>query len=131
MTMIHQDNGIEPAIFAEAQTMMKKRFAEMITYYLEDVATYLVEIRAGLYAKDAKKIYPAAHTIKSSSKQLGAMQVADIAKDIEFMGRAIAEDRESGANTFEAITARTVELEAAFGKADAALKDFLEKQQAA
>lgn len=129
MDMINEESGIDPAIFNEAQTMMKKRFGEMLTYYLEDAVTYLGEIRAGLEEKSAKKIYPAAHTIKSSSKQIGAIKVSDIAKDVEFTSRTIAEGGESGANTFESISARVVQLEDVFKKAEAALKDFLSKQQ--
>ncbi len=131
MNMITEENGFNPDIFNEAQGMMKKRFGEMVGYYIEDVQTYLGEIRTGLEARDAKKIYPAAHTIKSSSKQLGIMKVSDIAKDIELSGRALAEGGEAGGNNFESIAARARQLEESFAKAEAALKDFLAKQLAA
>ena len=100
----------------------------MLTYYLEDVAIYLDEIQVGLKERDPKKIYPAAHTIKSSSKQLGAMKVSDFAREIEFAARAISENGESGANTFEIIAARAAEMEGNFRMSETAMKDFLTKE---
>jgi HPt (histidine-containing phosphotransfer) domain-containing protein len=78
---------IDQTIMSEARAMMKAKFPTMVQYFLEDAATYIADIRAGIDEKSVEKIISPAHTMKSSSRQMGAMRLSDIAKDIEHLAR--------------------------------------------
>lgn len=123
MTVENQD-GIDFEIFNEAKEMMGKRFGDMVTYYLQDVSTYLKIIFEGLEEKDAEKIYLAAHSIKSCSHQIGMMKVSHLACDIEAMGRAISEKGDDG-SSFLLLSNFYNELAHEFSTVEVFLKDFL------
>ncbi len=68
--------------------MMKRRFATMIEYFLEDTQNYIEQINKGVENGDYTAIVVPAHTIKSSSRQMGAITVSDLSKDLEALARA-------------------------------------------
>lgn len=70
-------------IFDDAKAMMQHKFSRIIGYFFEDTQTYLDSIEKGITQKDASLIIPAAHTIKSSSRQLGAVQLSALAAALE------------------------------------------------
>jgi two-component system, sensor histidine kinase and response regulator len=57
--------------------------AEIIGDYLEDSATYVAGLQAAAAAHDAETLRRMAHTLKSSSASVGAMQVSDLSKALE------------------------------------------------
>ena len=61
---------------------------ELVDTYLAESPLQVAAIRAALGAGSADDIVRPAHTLKSSSQNLGATQVADIARAIEERGRA-------------------------------------------
>jgi HPt (histidine-containing phosphotransfer) domain-containing protein len=60
---------------------------ELIEVYLEDTPKRLVELRRALETGDTPALTREAHTIKSSSANLGAMKISEIAKELENAGR--------------------------------------------
>lgn len=76
----------------EAKKLMGDRFPTMIKYYIEDTEMYMAEIEKSVVERDAKIALTPAHTIKSSSKQLGVERVAEISKQIEMLCREMIED---------------------------------------
>ena len=72
-----------------AQSIMQGKFVKILNYYFEDTETYLDSIRKGIEQNDMALIIPAAHTIKSSSKQLGADLLANTAAELENLGKQI------------------------------------------
>lgn len=80
---------IDIGALKSAKTVMKQKFSRIIEYYFEDTATYLDTIEDGLRKGDIGMVIPAAHTIKSSSRQLGANALADVAFEVETTGRQI------------------------------------------
>lgn len=60
---------------------------EIIDVYLEDTANRLVQLRAAFDGGDSETLIREAHTLKSSSANLGAMGLSALAKEMEFAGR--------------------------------------------
>lgn len=60
---------------------------DVLGTYLRDAATYAREIRAAVAEEDAKKLDRSAHTLKSTSATVGAMELAAICKELELLGR--------------------------------------------
>ena len=63
---------------------------QIIQIYLSDVPSLLKKLDEGLAAGDASAVQKAAHTLKSSSANLGALQMADLCKTLEAGGREAA-----------------------------------------
>ena len=61
--------------------------ARLIALYRDDSSQLLADIDNGMKASDAEAIARAAHTLKSSSANLGATNVAAIARQIESSAR--------------------------------------------
>jgi HPt (histidine-containing phosphotransfer) domain-containing protein len=61
--------------------------ADLAATYVEEGSGHFAAMDAAAAAGDASAIVRPAHTLKSSSAALGAMRLAQIARDIEFAGR--------------------------------------------
>lgn len=98
---------------AEAKEMMKAKFPTMVEYYIEDSANYIALIHEGMKASSVERMISPAHTLKSSSRQMGALRVSAIAKEIE----ALARDQTSaGTEDIHAFAPLVNALELAFGE---------------
>jgi HPt (histidine-containing phosphotransfer) domain-containing protein len=86
---------------------MKLKFSKMIEYYLEDSLGYVSQILEALANDKPDQVVPAAHTLKSSSRQMGGMRLASIAKDFEAIAR---ESLETPAK-LTGLKSRTIELQ--------------------
>jgi CheY-like chemotaxis protein len=60
---------------------------QVIALYLESSQGLLEQVRAGLAKADARAVAEAAHALKSSSANVGATSLAEIAKQLEMSGR--------------------------------------------
>jgi HPt (histidine-containing phosphotransfer) domain-containing protein len=61
---------------------------ELIDTYLADTPERLADLRTGFECGDQESCTRSAHTIKSSSVYLGAVDFADLAKSVELASRA-------------------------------------------
>ncbi|HVG03238.1 MAG TPA: response regulator, partial [Nitrospira sp.] len=61
--------------------------ARVLTAYLEDSHRLVQQIRCAVQNNDPAALYQAAHRLKSSSAQLGALATATHCKDLETLGR--------------------------------------------
>ena len=68
----------------------------MLTTYLNDSRTLVEEIRTAVQTQDAAALTKAAHRLKSSSAQLGALATAAHCKELEHLGRLANLDRAPG-----------------------------------
>ncbi len=59
----------------------------VVQMYLSSSTSLAAEIRAGAEAEDPERVAAAAHTLKSSSAQVGAMKLSSLCKEIEARGR--------------------------------------------
>ncbi|USE36322.1 response regulator [Endozoicomonas sp. SCSIO W0465] len=79
---------IDQSIFNSLKELMEEEFPVLINSYLEDAPKLMADIQSS--SKDANRevLVRAAHTLKSSSNNLGATQLAMIAADVEREGQA-------------------------------------------
>jgi CheY-like chemotaxis protein len=64
-----------------------------INIYLDTAPQLLHSLRIGLDTRDAAAVHRAAHSLKSSSANLGALELAALCKELETMGRTQALDQ--------------------------------------
>lgn len=62
--------------------------AELIDIFLEDTPRILVDLEEGWANHDAEMLRKAAHTLKSGSANLGAVQLSKLCNELEDMGRS-------------------------------------------
>jgi len=60
----------------------------LITIYLKSSPTLLAEIDSALQASEHERLWHAAHSLKSSSANLGAVKLARLCEELELQGRA-------------------------------------------
>lgn len=89
---------------------------EIIGIYLEDVPQRLTDLKTALAAGDQPLFTRSAHTIKGSSANVGAIEVRLIAEKTEHRSKA---------EPIATVADLLPELEAAFGRARAALQSII------
>lgn len=109
----------------QAKATTKKRFPTMIEYFLEDMDGYIHDIKAGLEKEALKEIARATHTIKSSSKSLGAVAVSNVARDMELTIRDLLEGK---GGSLSMVTPLIHELEKAFEETRTAYQTILKQE---
>ena len=93
--------------------------AELIGTYLDDAPVHLAEIAAAGASGDAAALVRPAHTLKSSSATVGAMQLSVRARSLEMAGRSGEIDTPHSAGDLAAIGEE-------FAAAEAELRAWLE-----
>jgi CheY-like chemotaxis protein/HPt (histidine-containing phosphotransfer) domain-containing protein len=79
--------AIERAIFDELLDIMGSEFAALVKVYLEDTPKNLRILAQSSQQGDVAGMVAPAHSLKSTSANLGAMALSDVAKKIETMAR--------------------------------------------
>ncbi len=67
--------------------LMEDKFQMLIERFLQDAEKYIKTIEDGITQNNIKIIVTPAHTLKSSSRQLGAIKLSDIAQNIEKLAK--------------------------------------------
>lgn len=70
-----------------ARDILKDKFKDMIDMYLENSLIYIGAIEKSYEGRITESLIHPAHTLKSTSKQMGATQLAQIAEKIEIMAK--------------------------------------------
>ena len=79
---------IDRATFGELKQMSGEVFInELIDTFLDDAPKMMQDITMALNANDADSFRRAAHSMKSNAATFGANQLADLAKELESLGR--------------------------------------------
>jgi HPt (histidine-containing phosphotransfer) domain-containing protein len=94
---------------------------ELIETYLEDAPTMIGEMEQAIGAGEAAALRMAAHTLKSNSADFGSMELSELAKNLEHIGREGSVD---GAADLMA------EVKAQFAKTKASLEKIMNKDVA-
>ena len=71
----------------ESRHILKDKYPSMLDYYFEDVTNYIEDIKTALGSGIMEGITRPAHTIKSTSKRMGAARLSEIAMDMESAAR--------------------------------------------
>lgn len=101
---------LDEGVVNAARASLKDKFSMMVEFYLEDAADHIAQIQAGLADDDPQKVVVPAHTLKSSSRQIGATQVGEIAAWLEEAARTA----EGSQSDVAPLSARAAELNQAF-----------------
>jgi HPt (histidine-containing phosphotransfer) domain-containing protein len=93
MTPPLQDYGelmsvIDKKTFEDLKQMSGDDFiGELIDAFLEDAPNMLDAMRTALEAKDVESFRRNAHSLKTNANTFGAMELGELAKELEAMGR--------------------------------------------
>ena len=79
--------ALDIEIVEDLQEMMGSDYQSLVRIYLEDSPKLIGQIQSALDNRDCAALVAPAHTLKSSSANLGAMALSDIAKTIEKSAR--------------------------------------------
>ena len=103
---------------AEAKETMQSKFGTMIEYFIEDSESYITAIRTAMAAGSIEGIISPSHTLKSSSRQMGALRVSNIAMEMEALSREMSSAGRRDVAPFQPLVEK---LEAAFHETRQAL----------
>jgi HPt (histidine-containing phosphotransfer) domain-containing protein len=108
--------AVEAAIREKAKNWVeeygKDFLIELIDVYLVDASKRVVELRRALETSDLEAFIRQAHTLKSSSAEVGAIELAGMAKEMESLGRS---------GRLDGIAERISRFEELYGRVKAAL----------
>ncbi len=80
--------GLDLSVFQELQQSTGVEFTrELIDAFLQDGPHQIEQLKQSLKSGDADSFRRAAHSLKSNSATFGANQLAELAKELEIMGR--------------------------------------------
>ncbi|MEW6084908.1 MAG: Hpt domain-containing protein [Chloroflexota bacterium] len=81
-------SNIDQATFDELKQISGADFInELIDTFLDDAPKLVFQIRAALDAQDADSFRRAAHSLKSNAATFGAARLAELAKEMELLGK--------------------------------------------
>ena len=66
---------------------MKSKFSLIINYFIEDAAAYVEAIKTSFDTNDLSGMAASSHALKSSARQVGALKLSQIAREIEGAAR--------------------------------------------
>ena len=78
---------IDLETFNNLKELMEDEFSSLIESYLEDAPKLMEDILSSSREADVKVLVRAAHTLKSSSNNLGATALANVSQEIEELGK--------------------------------------------
>lgn len=79
---------IDKVIFDELKQMSGADFInELIDAFLDDAPKMISHMQTALMAQDVESFRRNAHSLKSNANTFGAMELAALAKELEFMAR--------------------------------------------
>lgn len=81
--------------FSATRTQLGPEFIRILGYFVEDGLTAVEAIETAMRAGDAAGLILPSHKLKGEARQFGADRLAQLAEDIEAVGRASVELRES------------------------------------
>ncbi len=78
---------------ASARDILKGKYDAMVGVYIDGSREKIDEITKALEANDMEALIRPAHTLKSTSRQMGAVKISDVAMDIEVAAKAMIETK--------------------------------------
>ena len=106
---------LDAEALAELQDLMGEDLADLATAYAEDGQTHIDTIMQALTSGDAEAASEAAHSLKSSSANMSALGVSELARQVEMLAKAgnLAEIKPIMASLPERFTQAVTELQTA------------------
>jgi len=109
--------AIDPVIFSEISALMEDSLPIFIETYIENTQKLLEQLEHDITAGNSEDIFQNAHQLKGGSGSIGAMQVFQLAKQMEDVIKAGSGDVQ--------LSALVDELKTAYVAAETELKALL------
>jgi HPt (histidine-containing phosphotransfer) domain-containing protein len=84
---------LDHAILGELRSVLGAELDKLIDLFLDDTPLLIARLEAAALAPDFNELREAAHSLKSSSANLGAMSLSAAAKRVELGARMLTLDR--------------------------------------
>ena len=81
------EGAIDRAVLIELYEIMEEDFVSVIQSYLKSAPNLMHGVREAVQNQDMDALVKSAHPLKSSSANVGAMALSELAKELEFKGR--------------------------------------------
>ncbi len=81
------DSAIDNRLVSDLMEIMGAEFAELVRVYLEDTPKALSQLERAAQTNDVESLIAPAHSLKSTSANLGALRLSDMAKRLEHGAR--------------------------------------------
>lgn len=107
-----------------ARSILKGKYDDMVTIYITNSWEYVEEMTNAVQANDFEAIIRPAHTLKSTSKQMGAFKLSEIAKDIEHIAKTLANEKAEDDQSFKSIAKSIEEIKSLLSKTQKAFEDI-------
>jgi HPt (histidine-containing phosphotransfer) domain-containing protein len=81
---------IDHTVFATLQELFEDSasLCDVLQTYLERTVELLASMRTAIHHHNASALYQAAHSLKSSSANIGALRLTDLCMELETLGRS-------------------------------------------
>lgn len=119
MSMMLDENAVQ-----SARGILKGRYDDMVVMFLDNSRERINEIKQGIYKDDAEAIIRPAHTLKSTSRQMGAFRLAEIALMVEKEAKAIVNGDSSLEQSMDHIAQAITDLSEILVETEKAFDDF-------
>ena len=106
-----------------AKSILKEKYAEMVDIYIQNSRERIEEIETAIENDNVDGLIRPAHSLKSTSMQMGAVSLSDIAKTIEAEARAFQQN-EVNSNASNIISINIEKLRPALSKTQKAFSDI-------
>lgn len=110
------DSAIDPDVFDEISELMDEAMGGFIETYLDNSPMLLSQINQAMVDGDLVTLFGHAHQLRGSSGSIGAMQVFQLATELE---------QEAKDGEFASLGGLVVKLQVAYEQAEEELKTFL------
>ncbi|MAS87536.1 MAG: hypothetical protein CMH30_06130 [Micavibrio sp.] len=84
---LSKDTLIDEAMIESARSILKGKYDSMVTIYFDNCWELMNEIKTALDINDVQGLIRPAHSLKSSSKQMGAVALSELAKNLEISAK--------------------------------------------
>jgi HPt (histidine-containing phosphotransfer) domain-containing protein len=78
---------LDSSVLKELYEIMDDDFVTVLESYRNNAPTLIGTIKTAVKEKDMEKLVRPAHSLKSSSANLGAMELSSLARELELKGR--------------------------------------------
>jgi CheY-like chemotaxis protein/HPt (histidine-containing phosphotransfer) domain-containing protein len=78
---------VDEQVISELREVMGEEFQGLIATYLDNTPALIFQIREAMDAGDIESLILPAHSLKSSSANIGAVQMSELARKLEMAGR--------------------------------------------
>ena len=85
----------------DARNVLKDKYFETVDVYIDNCHERVAEINAALETGDVEAVIRPAHSLKSTSNQMGALRLGDLAKLVEYKAKSIVAGEGGDAATIQ------------------------------